>query len=440
MKKLFKNVNLVTGVTDDPYIENGYLLVEDDVIAAIGSGELPEADQTVDLHGAFIMPGMISTHYHFYGQFARGMSVYKPVKNWQQVLANMWWDMDRMLDEDANYYSAMMGLTEGLKYGLTTYFDHQASPSCIDGCLDTLEDAFKVTGARGALAYEVTDRNGKEGALAGINENVRFIKKHADDNGKLKGLFGLHASYTLCDETLEKCAADGNAIGAGFHTHLAEDKADVCDCYQKYDKHPVERMRDMGILSDKTICAHVVHVTPEHYEILRDTGVTVAHNVQSNTNNAVGICPADPMMRAGVHVAVGGDGFFYNPYMELIFAGMQQHIGQGSCAAFGGDSMMRLAFENPARLAKNTFGYEVGQLKSGAKADFVISEFVPPTPVTPGNAMSHMLWGMGDHIRDVYVGGEKVVEDGKLVSIDEKEVFAKTREAAARVWKKMETA
>ena len=440
-KTLYKNAALITGDSARPYIDGGFVLEEDGFIKAVGTGAdpLPEADAVCDLRGLFLMPGLISTHYHFYGQFARGMSLHKPTVNWQQVLKNMWWDMDRMLDDDATYHSAMMGAVEGVRYGLTTYFDHQASPNAIDGSLDRIEEALKTVGARAALAYEVTDRNGKEGALAGIRENVRYIKKHANDSGKFKGLFGLHASYTLDDDTLETCAAEGNAIGAGFHTHLAEDRADVADSYKFYNIHPAQRMLDRKILSDKTICAHVVHVGAAEIEILKESGVTVAHNVQSNTNNAVGQCPVEDMLNAGVHVAVGGDGYHYNLFNELSIAGMMQHLRAGTPAVFGGDHFMKLAFENPARLAEKTFGYRLGQITEGAAADLLIIDYDAPTPVNANNWSGHLLSGMGDCVDTVIIGGEKVVEHRKFVNLDEKEVFAKTREAAARVWKKMET-
>jgi len=118
---------------------------------------------------------------------------------------------------------------------------------------------------------------------------------------------------------------------------------------------------------------------------------------------------------------------------------MMQHLRAGTPAVFGGDHFMKLAFENPARLAEKTFGYRLGQLTEGAAADLLILDYEAPTPVTENNWSGHLLSGMGDRVDTVIIGGEKIVEHKKFVNLDEKEVFAKTREAAARVWKKMET-
>lgn len=439
---LYKHAMIFTGDPACPFLPDGYMLVEDGKVAAIGGtcpdSALPKAQVQRDLCGQFLMPGLISTHCHFYGQFARGMPLHQPVGNWQQVLSRMWWKMDRALDEEGTYYSAMMGLAEGLKAGTTTYFDHQASPEAIEGSLDLLEQAVRTAGARACLAYEVTDRNGTDGARRGIEENRRFLKKARPNQDRIQGLFGLHASYTLSQETLEQCAQAGKALQAGFHLHLAESTADVCDGYKQYDMHVVERMEQAGILNEKTICAHGVHLDSTQFEILRRTGVTVAHNCQSNTNNAVGIAPVEAMLQHGVHVAIGGDGYTYNLFSELGFAGIQQRLRAGTPAAFPGSAMEQLAFVNPSRLAETVFGCRIGQLSAGAAADFLILDYDPPTPVTEQNYLAHLLGGMDRCLRTVVVAGETVVQDRQCVRFDEREIFAKCREAAARLWANME--
>lgn len=441
MKTLYYHASLITGDINRMYLPDGYLLVDGNRIVDIGvcaDSELPAADVRHDLAGQILMPGMISAHCHFYGQFARGMCLSQPIYNWQQYLSRMWWRMDKALDDRKTYYSTLMGLIEGLKAGTTTYFDHQASPNAIDGSLDLIEKAMTEVGGRGCLAYEVTDRDGTERARQGIAENVRYIRRHQNDGGRFKGIFGMHASYSLSEETLAECSAAGNTLCSGFHIHMAESEADVSDCYRRFDIHPAERLERAGVLGEKTITAHNVHLKPRQYEILHRCGVTAAHNVQSNTNTAVGICPVVPLMDAGVHVALGGDGYTYDLFTELGFASIQQHIGQKDPSVFSAQQILDMAFTNNQRLAHKVFGYEVGILRPGAAADFLILDYDPPTPLCEKNVLSHMTSAFSGHVHTVVCDGETVVSNHRCTKVDEKEIFANCRVEAKKLWDELD--
>lgn len=226
----------------------------------------------------------------------------------------------------------------------------------------------------------------------------------------------------------------GNSLNSGFHIHMAESEADVSDCYRRFDMHVVERLQKAAILGEKTITAHNVWLKPRQFDILRETGVTAAHNVQSNTNTAVGICPVVPLMDAGVHVALGGDGYTYDLFTELGFASIQQHIGQRDCSVFSGRQILDLAFTNNQRLARSIFGYEVGVLRPGAAADFLILDYDPPTPLHNGNVLSHMTSGFSGHVETVVCDGETVVSQHRCTRVDETEIFANCRAEAQRLW------
>lgn len=436
-RTLYYHGNIVTGRQDLPYLSGGYLLTEGSRIVRVGvcpDAELPAAEVRHNLAGAIVAPGMISAHCHFYGQFVRGMSLRQPVENWQQVLSRMWWKVDKALDARQVYYCTMMGLIEGLKAGTTTYFDHHASPNFISGSLDVIEEAMRTTGGRGCLAYEVTDRDGKERAQQGIDENIRFLQKHTQPDDRFRGLFGLHASYTLEEDTLAQCSEAGRRLDAGFHIHLAEAEADVSDGYKRFDLHVAQRLEQAGILNSKTITAHNVHLRQPQFDILRRTGVTAAHNCQSNTNNAVGISPVTELLDAGVHVALGGDGYTYDLFAELGFASIVQHLRTMDCAAFPAGQVLAMAYDNNQRLARNVFGYEVGLLCEDAAADFLILDYDPPTPMHGGNLLSHMTSGFSGHVHTVVCDGQTVVQNHAMTRVDEKEVFAHCREQAQRLW------
>lgn len=438
--KLYKNFRIFTMDDHATYYSNGYLKINKGKIEAIGDckdltkEELNECE-VIDGKNRICIPGMITTHAHFYGQFARGMSLSQPICNWQQVLSRMWWKFDKKLTDEMTYYSAMMGLIEGLKYGTTTYFDHQASANATEGSLDLIESAVRQAGARACLSYEVSDRDGLDHRKSGIEENVRFIKKvNQNKDAQVKALFGLHAGYTLDQETLEICADYGKKLDVGFHIHVAESMADVSESYRLYDMHVVERLAKAGILGEKTIAAHGVNVGPEQWKLLEETGTTVAHNVQSNINNAVGICPVVRMLNDGVSVAIGGDGYTYDLFTELGFGVIIQKTRENNTSVFSSEQIRQFAFENPGKLVKKSFDMEAGVLKAGAAADFVILNYVEPTPICEKNIFSHMTSAFSGHVEDVVVAGKEVVKDGKCTQIDEERILAQCREQAEKLW------
>ena len=442
--KIYKNLRIFTMDKEGKVYDNGYIKVSKGKILAIGNcddltcQEL-EAGECVDCKNKIAMPGMITTHAHFYGTFARGMQLSQPICNWQQMLTHMWWKFDKKLTFDQCYYSAMLGLIDGLKSGTTTFFDHQASPNATDGVLDILEKAVRQAGARACLSYEVSDRDGTEHRDSGIRENERFIKKtqNAEDS-QISALFGMHAGYSLSRETLEQCAQTGKELDCGFHVHIAESEADVAESYRLYDMHVMERMYKAGILGEQTIAAHCVHLGPEQWELLQKTGTTAAYNVQSNTNNAVGICPAVSMLDHGVNVALGGDGYTYDLYQELGFGVIMQRIREKDPRVFSGEQIRRFAFENPGNLGKRLFGVQLGMLEPGAAADIVLVDYQEPTPITGSNFLSHMTSAFSGKVTDVIVNGKTVVRDRHCTQIDEEKILAECKVQADQLWKSLD--
>ena len=196
------------------------------------------------------MPGMICAHTHFYGAFARGLAIPgAPPKDFVEILQKLWWPLDKSLTEADVRASAEVMLVDAIRHGATTLIDHHASPNAIDGSLDVIAEAVDVSGLRAVLCYEVTDRDGMGKSSAGIRENVRFIKRTRREKvagGRVAATFGLHASLTLSEETLDDCreAAPDNT---GFHIHVAESEADEYDSLAKSGRRVVDRLQERGI-------------------------------------------------------------------------------------------------------------------------------------------------------------------------------------------------
>lgn len=444
---IITNGKIVTWGDPNEIIEDKALLIQDGLIQKIADqAELKAAhpgEEVLDAQGQMVMPGLICAHTHFYGAFSRGMAIPgEPSRNFQEILANLWWKLDKGLDEEGVKYSALALLADATRYGCTTLFDHHASPNCIDGSLDIEAEVVLESGLRASLCYEVTDRDGEEKALAGIRENGRFISgvKAGNYSQMLKAHFGLHASLTVSDETLEKCLAENNGR-VGFHSHAAEGIVDQEDSLTKYGKRVIERFADAGVLGEETILAHGVHVTPHEIDLLAQSGTWLSHQPRSNMNNAVGVAPVEEMLKQGVQVCLGNDGFSNAMWQEWFFAYLIQKDQKADPRAMNGYDVIKIAVEHNSRLATQTWdGLRIGKIVEGAAADLILVDYHPITPMHAGNLPWHILFGFRDGmVTSTIAGGRLLMKDRKLLLLDEAEIAVKAREAAIRSWDRVNT-
>ncbi len=447
---LITNATLVTWGNPNQILENHALYLDGDRIADLGPAtdlraKYPNAE-TLDARGQLVMPGNICAHTHFYGAFARGMAIPgDPPKDFPEILERLWWKLDKALTLDDVRYSALVCLVDAVKHGTTTLIDHHASPNVIDGSLDVIAEAVEKTGLRACLCYEVTDRDGPERAKAGIAENVRFIKKQSPvvsrqssvggQPSAVAATFGLHASLTLSDQTLEACKA---AHDGGFHIHVAEHEADEYDSLKKSGTRIVDRLEKFGILGPRTITAHCVHIDYREAERLRATGTWVTHQPRSNMNNAVGAADVEGLMRLGVKVCLGNDGFSNAMWEEWKTAYLLHKVAHRDPRRAGGYTIAEMAVTNNATLAHVFFPQApLGVLAPGAFADLIFVDYHPTTPLTAGNLPWHIIFGFESSVVTTTIcGGKVLMKDRQLLLLDEAEITAKSRELAKRVWER----
>ncbi|HID87217.1 MAG TPA: putative aminohydrolase SsnA [Anaerolineae bacterium] len=438
---LITHGTLITFGEANRIIEDGALLIEGDRIADIGptaelAARYPHAE-TLDAQGKLVMPGVICAHTHFYGAFARGMALPgKPPENFPEILEGLWWRLDKALTLEDVRYSTLVCLADAIRHGTTTLIDHHASPNAIDGSLDVIAEAVQEAGLRACLCYEVTDRDGPERASAGIAENVRFAKSQiVTRKSQLAATFGLHASLTLSDETLERCVAAARPLGLGFHIHVAEDMADQRDSLKKSGLRVVERLEKLGILGERTIAVHCVHLDAYEMDLLRETGTKVTHQPRSNMNNAVGVADVLGMMRRRICVGLGNDGFSNNMFAEMKTAYLVHKLARQDPRVMGADQVLEMAVANNAKIANLFFPGPIGELSVGAYADVILLDYVPPTPLTADNLPWHIIFGVdGSHVTHTICAGRVLMRDRQLTTLDEEAIGARARELARRVW------
>ncbi|MEK6675515.1 MAG: amidohydrolase family protein [Planctomycetota bacterium] len=399
-------------------------------------------DEIVNCGGGVILPGLVNGHTHLYSALAVGMPApANTPRNFLEILKFVWWRLDQALDVESIVVSARIGAIQALRCGTTTFIDHHASPNCISGSLDLIERGISEVGLRGVMCYETTDRHGRLGRKAGLDENRRYLDKCRNSrDGRFAAMVGAHASFTLEDDSLDALTDMAVSFDTGVHIHVAEDPCDDEDARsrrQPNDAHAVsshaliDRLERHGLLRSKSILAHGTHLTSESVARLNEAGVTLAHNARSNMNNAVGYAP---MAAFCCPVMLGTDGIGGDMFAEAKAAWMiSRHQKAGLTPV---DIVAMLA--NSARRASQALGVTLGKLEVGAAADVVITDYVSFTPLTTENLTGHLLFGLfSNHVRSVIVNGVWRLRDGWLVDLDLAAECNSAVQAARSLWQRM---
>jgi len=325
---------------------------------------------------------------------------------------------------------------EAIKAGNSAVIDHHASPSFIKGSLRVLKECYEKVGLRGILCYETTDRNGKQGMLDGVEENIAFAESvDRDKNSGAKYLveaaIGGHAPFTLGDEALEMLADAVKSTGRGFHVHVAEDRYDASYSHHVYGQDILSRLERFDLLNDKALLAHCVHLEEPDIDLLNSYDAFVLHNARSNMNNSIGYADKLPLFK---NVALGTDGIGSNMFEELK-AAYFKHKDTGG-AYWPGDFLGFL--QNGNVILERYFGRKFGRIEAGYAADLTIYDYDAPTPFAPENIGGHFVFGMSARdVDSVMIDGEFVYEQRRF-PFDVREIYAKAATEAARLWKVMD--
>jgi len=429
---------VLTSTSHPEVIADGALAVAGDRIAAVGPEceilEMAGSVRRLDAAGGLIMPGLVNLHHHAYSALARGLDPGVPTRSFAEVLGGLWWRLDRALNAETVELSARLTAAECIRWGCTTVVDHHASPSCLSGSLGILEKAFADAGMRSVLCYEVSDRNGHDEALTGIDENLEFLKIHSDDP-RCRGLVGLHASFTLSNQTLDEVALR-RPHGVGIHIHLAEDAMDVDTSRERWGAEPLRRLDLRELLADDALLIHGVHLTPPDLALLAEREVVLVHNPESNAHNGVGRLDLVSASSAGIRLGLGTDGMSSNMLRSLRAAFLALRGGRLDPTA-GFDVVPDLLNTN-AEIAGRVFDEpQLGRLEPGAPADIVVLDAPPPTPFQADNAFGHLVYGAAEApVRHTVAGGNVLLEDFHHTTLDPRELARQATEVSPDLWRR----
>jgi cytosine/adenosine deaminase-related metal-dependent hydrolase len=414
---IVNNADLVTHWPSKPVVPGALLAIEGKSIVDFGPvGKLvsryDDDSQILDVAGRLVVPGMIDAGSRLY----RSLSAAFPIP---------WREGDRVeavLDEESLYWSALAGLLDGLRSGVTSTFAAVSSPASIEGSLAAVARAFSDAKVRGALSYVVSSRSDTESA---VRENARHVASCRGASPEwMQGLFGLDATSAIEDEVILRAAQAAADAAAGFHV-IVEDRGEGTSL--------VQRLERAGVWNRGGVALHRGPVAAEDEVVFRDREVWVAHGAQSDILSGVGALDLSRAASSGLRLALATDGCGASVSEELRVAAYRQRT-RGRELKDAIRLASRAAFAGNADLATRVFGPELGRIKPGARADLVVLDYRAPAPLDEETAPEHVFWGGSRApVHAVIVNGRILYQNGRFKDLDEERVRARAREAAIKL-------
>lgn len=424
---LIKNAVIVTADADHSVIWGGSLAVRSGRIDKVGPmDELaalePTAKRIVDAGGMVLMPGIINTHCHAADSLFRGLVEDLPLEAWLQ---KVWKAESAVLTPETTRLGATLGFAELLLSGVTTVMDMFWYPR---QSVHAAEDVG-VRLSTGGIFFDGAGVDGQthEDRLA---EAKGFFQDFGGRDDVLPAILP-HGTYTVSPEHLREARAIADEHGGLFCTHAAETRAEQADIQNRYGRSIIRHLDHHGLLDDRTVLAHCVHLDDEEIDILARTGATVSHNPMSNLKLGSGIARIPDLINTGVRVTLGTDGAISGNDLDMWLAlrlAATLHKGTRMQADIVTETE---AFDMVTREGANALGAgdRLGSLEEGKLADMALVDVDRPHAVPMFDPTTHLVYSTSKaDVRHVFVGGEQVVQDGALIRLDLTETLAKTRE------------
>ncbi len=375
--------------------------------------------QVIDCSGKLVTKSFAVGHHHVYSALARGMGApAKNPENFREILQYIWWNLDQALDKDMVEASALAIAMASAKAGSTFVIDHHASPNFLKGSLEVIAHAFEKVGISHLLNYEITDRYGEARAIEALDETESYLQNN-------QALVGLHASFTVGNQTLKRSAELAEKYNSGIHIHVAEDKYDQEHCMENYRKRVIDRLNDYGVLdSPKSILGHCLFLDHTERERLRNSRAWIVENIESNLNNGVGHFNSAGL---GDRIFLGTDGMH------------SDMIRSAQWAFFAGKEFDNIDFASAYKRFRNVHRYLSENIfKGDGDNNLVVLDYDSPTVVNSENFLGHFIFGLNsNHIQHVISDGKLIVKDKAIQTVNENDILEFTREHSVRLWKAM---
>ena len=401
------------------------LLIKDDLIAEI-SDEIDDsnADKIIDAEGKILLPGLINTHTHLSMTLFRGLADDLSLDSW---LNDHIWPMEANLNGDYCYIGALLGAVELIKSGTTTFSDMYFY-------MEDVARAVEDAGIRAVLSYGMIDFGDAERREAEIKENMALYDAcNGMADGRIKVFFGPHSPYTASEELLVKVRELADEHNIGIHIHVSETQKEINDSLDERGIRPFEYLEKIGFLGPDVVAAHCVWLSDEEIEIIKKHGVKVSHNPCSNMKLASGVAPVSKLIENDICVSIGTDGASSNNNLDLIeelkTASLLQKVSTLDPKVLTSDEAIEMATIKGAEALG--LGDEIGSIEVGKKADIILIDTNSANMVPDSSSLSsNVIYSAnGSNVDTTICNGKILMENKKLTTLDEDEIYAKAKQA-----------
>jgi cytosine/adenosine deaminase-related metal-dependent hydrolase len=439
VKTLFVNAHVVTMDDDGAEHPDGWLLVDDGYVqgTGTGAGTQPDANDTVDLGGAVVTPGLINTHHHLWQNLTRARAQEENLFGWLQTLYPVW----ARIDEEAEYAAARCGLAELALSGCTTVFDHHyLFPPGRSGLLEAEIRAardlgVRIVASRGSMDLGESDGGLPPDSIVEERDDVLAATEQAAalaDGDRVEIAVAPCSPFSVTKELMRESAELARRLGLRLHTHLAETVEEEAFAKETFGCTPVEYVEELGWLAEDVWCAHCVHLSNGDVAKFASHDVGVAHCPSSNMRLGAGVAPVRALLDAGVRVGLGVDGSASNERGDLFLEVKQALLvarARGGPKALTARDAIRLGTRGSASVLGRD---DIGQLAPGKRADFAVWRTDRLELGGASDPVAGLVFAGPHRVDRLYVGGEEVVRDGQLIHGDEGEIAREQRRHAER--------
>jgi cytosine/adenosine deaminase-related metal-dependent hydrolase len=413
---------------------DGWVLLADGKIEAVGGGAPPRSSERVDLGGAVVAPGLVNTHHHLYQTLTRARAQEANLFEWLTALYPVW----ARIDEESVYSAARTGLAELALSGCTTVFDHHyVFPRGTSGLVEAELRAAEELGVTLMAARGSMDLGASQGGLPpdSLVEDLDTILAETERLALTypgKVVAAPCSPFSVTKELMVESAALARRLGLGLHTHLSETVEEDAYCQELHGCTPVEYIASLGWLASDVWCAHCVQLTASDVTRFGATGTGVAHCPTSNLRLGAGVAPVRELLDANVRVGLGVDGTASNERGDLLFEVKQALLvarGRGGPAAMTVREALRIGTRGGAAVLRRD---DIGSIEPGKRADIAVWRTDGLELAGAVDPVAGLVLSAPHRVDRLYVGGEEVVRDGRLTRADEDEIARTQRVQAGR--------
>ena len=431
------NGTVVTMDAQRHVLENGAVAVRGDSIVAVGPGAdiaaQYDAAKIVDARGAIVMPGLINGHAHAAMSLFRGMADDLALDDWLKKY--IFPAEARNVTEDFVMWGTRLGMLEMLRGGITTYADMYYFE-------DAVARVTKEAGMRGVLGETILDFPAPDNkTVAQALEYTQKFIEHWKGDPLIVAAAAPHSMYTCSAKTLQEAAALARRNHAPILIHVAEAPFELQLSREKYGITPVGYLAREGILGPDVTGAHCVWVDQADIATLVQYGVGCTNNPSSNMKTAAGVSPVVDMLAAGAAVGLATDGAASNNnqdmFEEMDLAAKLQKITRMDSRALPAEQVVEMATIGGARAVH--LEKLIGSLEAGKKADLIVVDTTAPHATPMYNVYSQLVYALkATDVRSVVIGGKMVMEDRKMLTLDETAILVKANEYKKQIEKSLE--